>query len=98
MTRIRRQIPVPELYGDPELERIWCHFGPCENPASSLHTTVVCYAAPHVRNHRELPRTPQCSECRRQAYCCVQHLEFDMRSHRPGQYGKLPAGVNSRYL
>ena len=98
MTRIRKQIPVPEAYGDPDFERIWCHWADCENPASSLLTTVVCYAAPGMRDHPERPRRPECSQCRRQGYCSAQHLDMDMRSHRPGQYGKLSPGVNGRYL
>lgn len=96
--RIRHQIPVPEMYGDPDQERIWCAWADCENPASGLLTIVECFANPRISNHPELPRRPQCSECRRVGFCSAQHQDFYVRSHRPGQYGKLSAGVNGRYL
>ena len=96
--RVRKQIPVPEFYGDPDAERIWCGWADCDNPGSGLVTIVECYAAPGVRNHPELPRRPECSECRRVAFCCAQHRDYYVRSHRPGQYGRLSAGVNARFL
>lgn len=98
MTRVRKQIPVPGQYGTADNDRIWCAWAECENPASSLHTIVECFAAAGIRDHSELPRTPQCPECRRVAFCCTQHASYYVRSHRPGQYGHLPAGVNGRYL
>lgn len=96
--RVRKQIPVPELYGDAEQERIWCAWSDCDNPASGLFTITECFAAAGVRSHPELPRRPECSECRRVAFCCTQHAAYYVRSHRPGLYGRLPAGVNGRYL
>jgi hypothetical protein len=96
--RVRKQIPVPEMYGDRDHERIWCAWADCDNPASSLHTIVECMAAPGRRDHPELPRQPRCSECRRIAFCSEQCSAYYQRSHRPGLYGRLPAGVNPRFF
>lgn len=98
MSRVRHQIPVPEFYGDRENGRIWCAWADCDNPASSLHTGVECFAAAGIRNHPELPRQPECAECRRVAFCCAGHMDFYFRSHRPGQYGRHSAGVNGRHF
>lgn len=95
--RVRHQIPVPGDHA-PGDDRIWCAWADCDNPASGLHTAVECFAAPHLRNHPEMPRHPECAECRRVAFCCTQHMSYYVRSHRPGQYGRLAAGVNGRYL
>lgn len=97
MTRIRHQIPVPGMDGmGRDLDRIQCAWADCDNPASSLHTIVECFAAPGIRDHPELPRVPGCAECRRVAFCSVQCSAYYQRSHRPGLYGKLPPGVNPR--
>jgi hypothetical protein len=99
MTRIRHQIPIPELDGTGrDTDRIQCGWYDCDNPASGLHTITECHANPGVRNHPELPARPQCAECRRVAFCSVQCGSYYVRSHRPGQFGKLPAGVNPRYF
>lgn len=99
MTRIRHQIPVPGPAGAAPLnDRIWCAWADCENPASGLFTSVECFAAPHLRNHSERPRRPECRECRRVAFCSVQCMEYYNHSHEPGRYGRLPAGVNRRWL
>jgi hypothetical protein len=98
MTRVRRQIPIPELDGDPDADRIWCNWSDCDNPASSLHTAVECFANPGIRNHPEHPRRPECSECRRLAFCSAQCMDYHLRSHRPGAFGKLSPGTNRRYL
>jgi hypothetical protein len=90
--RIRRQLPVPELYGDPDWERIWCNWDDCENPASSLFKVKVCHAAARHSRHQT------CSMCETKPFCCAQHLDFWTRSHLPGQYGKLSAGVNAVFL
>lgn len=95
---VRHQIPIPELYGDRDNERIWCNWEQCENPASSLHTAVECFAARGIRDHSEFPRHPQCSECRRLAFCSARHMDFYLHSHVPGRYGKLSPGVNRRFL
>lgn len=98
MPRIRHQLPVPEVYGDPDFERIWCAWADCDNPASGLHTLVECFAAPGLRDHPELPRVPQCAECRRVAFCSAGHQDYYQRSHRPGLYGTHSAGVNGRFF
>jgi hypothetical protein len=98
MTRIRHQIPIPEMDGDPDNDRVWCAWSDCDNPGSGLITAVECFANPGISNHGEHPRRPECSECRRLAFCCAQHLDFYMRSHRPGAFGRLSAGTNARYL
>lgn len=108
--RIRHQIPVLDQARGlmPDNARIWCHWADCDNPASSLHKMVECSAAPGVRagnapppgwwngRHTELPDRPMCSECRIHTFCSEQCLAYQQRSHRPGQYGKLPPGVNPR--
>jgi hypothetical protein len=99
MTRVRHQIPVPWLDGTGrDTDRIQCAWYDCDNPGSGLHTIVVCDANPGVSRHPELPRVPMCSECRRYAFCSEQCSAYYQRSHRPGQFGKLPAGVNPRYF
>lgn len=95
---VRHQIPIPEMYGDPENERIWCNWDDCGNPASSLHTGVVCYRAGGLRNHSQTPRRPECPECTRVAFCCAQHMDFYFGAHKRGRYGRLSAGLSGRYL
>jgi hypothetical protein len=98
MTRVRRQIPIPELDGTGrDSDRIQCAWYTCDNPASSLYTGVECHANPGVRNHPELPRSPQCPQCRRVAFCSEQCAGYYWGSHQPGRFGRLPAGVNPRY-
>jgi hypothetical protein len=99
LTRVLKQIPVPEFDGwGRDIDRIQCAWSDCDNPASTLHTGVECFAAPGRRNHPELPARPECSECRRVGFCSAQCMDYYFRSHRPGQYGKLSAGVNPRYF
>lgn len=99
MPRVRHQIPVPGMDGaGRDFDRIQCAWSDCDNPASGLFTSVECFAAPGVRRHGELPRRPECSECRRVAFCSVQCASYYTRSHRPGLYGKLAAGVNPRFF
>lgn len=89
MSVIRHQIPIPELYGDTDHERIWCAWSDCDNPASSLHTGVECFASQKLSSHSELPARPECAECRRVAFCCDRHREYYFSSHIPGEYGQL---------
>jgi hypothetical protein len=98
--RVRQQIPIPDEIGrgDPNGDRIWCAWADCDNPASGLHTSVECFAAPGARSHPELPARPECPSCRRVAFCSAGHMDYYTRSHRPGAYGKLSPGVNRRYL
>lgn len=99
MTRIRKQVANPGAYDDDWDSRVRCGWIDCENPGSSLHRLVECFAAPHMRrDHAELPARPRCSECRISLFCCAQHQEYQAHSHEPGRYGRLPAGVNGRYL
>jgi hypothetical protein len=95
VTRIRKQLPVPECSGDEWYDRIRCAWADCEHPGSGLITRVICNAAGVLR-HRA--RDGKCYYCETRAYCCAQHRDYDARSHRPGEYGKLSAGVNARYL
>jgi len=90
--RVRKQLPVPEAYGDPDWERIWCNWETCDNPASGLFWRLECIAA--IRHGRD----QRCWGCRKRTFCSAQHLDYDSRSHIPGLYGKLSAGVNGRYL
>jgi len=98
MTRVRRQIPIPELDGaGPDHDRIQCGWYTCDYPASSLHTVIECSANPRISGHAELPRRPECSECRRIAFCSEQCKGYYAGSHQPGRWGRLPAGVNPRF-
>lgn len=94
MTRVRKQLPVPSVAGDPWYERIRCNWDECENPGSGLQKVKVCFAARPFRHHR----SQTCPHCTHYAFCSAQHLDFWTRSHIPGEYGKLSAGVNGRYL
>lgn len=95
MTRIRKQLPVPELDGDDWYDRIRCAWDICENPASGLITLVICHAAGAYR-HRA--RDGKCYYCETKAFCCAQHRDYEARSHIPGQYGTLRPGTNRRYV
>jgi hypothetical protein len=95
--RVRRQIPIPELYGFTDDERIWCNWGPCDNPASSLHTQVECFASRRLSSHSERPARPECPECRRLAFCSERCADYYEHSHEPGRYGRLSPGVNRRF-
>lgn len=108
----RSPIPVrdEERTPDGENDRIWCHWADCDRPASGLHYMVECSAAPAIRlgnrpggpgywtlgQHDELPPRRMCSFCRVITFCSEQCCAYYQRSHRPGQYGKLPPGVNRR--
>lgn len=97
LTRVRKQLPVPEAYGDPDFERIWCAWADCDNPASALQVMVECHANPHWSGHGTFPRKPMCAECRRVAFCSAQHADYYQHSHQPGRYGKLSPGESPRY-
>lgn len=100
MTRVRRQIPVPEADGDPDNDRIWCNWADCDNPASSLFVLTECYAS--RRDHSQRPRRPLCPGCRRVAFCCAQHMDYYDHSHIQhdgrSEWGMLSPGVGPRYL
>jgi hypothetical protein len=96
MSSVRKQLPVPECDGDDWYDRIRCGWAECENPGSALITWTKCNAAGVLRHDRH-PRD-KCSLCETRAYCCAQHRDYDARSHRPGEYGRLSAGVNPRYF
>jgi hypothetical protein len=81
-----------------DFDRIQCGWADCDNPGSGLHTIVECMAARGIRDHPELPRRPECAECRRVAFCSEQCASYYVRSHRPGLYGKLPPGVAPRWF
>lgn len=92
-TRIRKQLPVPD--GQDEWnERIRCNWEDCENPSSNLHRAVICHAAPKYR-HAD---THICQFCEIKTFCREQHKDFWARSHLPGEFGRLSAGVNGVYL
>jgi hypothetical protein len=96
MTRIRKQLPVPECDGDDWYDRIRCAWDECMNPGSAMHTRVICHAAGVLRHDRQ-PRD-LCPMCEKRAYCSAQHADYDARAHRPGQYGRLSPGTNTRYF
>lgn len=92
--RVRKQLPIPALYGDPDNDRIWCNWDDCDNPSSYLHRVKICHAAGRYRHHRG----QTCNGCEIKTFCCAQHLDYWTRSHQPGQYGKLGAGMNAVWL
>jgi len=90
--RIRKQLPIPD--GDDEWNsRIRCNWDPCENPSSNLQRVVICHAAAPFRHNGGI-----CQFCEIKTFCREQHKDFWARSHLPGQYGRLSAGVNGVYL
>jgi hypothetical protein len=114
MARVRQVMAVPDHARGlmPDNDRIWCHWADCDNPGSALHRIWECMAAPAVRlgnvwggpdfytlgPHPELPDRRMCSHCRPLLFCSEQCSAYYQRSHRPGLYGRLPAGVNPRYF
>ena len=100
MARVRKQAPNPGPYTDEWDSRVMCGWSDCDRPGSMLFYLVECFSGLQTtrRDHSELPDRPRCPECRKTLFCCEQHADFARRSHVPGQYGKLPAGVNARYL
>lgn len=92
------QAPNPFGYADEWDSRVRCAWSTCENPGSGLHYSIECFANPAVSRHSELPRRIQCAECRKNLFCCEQHRDYYVRSHLPGQFGRLPAGTNARFL
>lgn len=112
MTLVRSQIAVVDQERTPggDNDKIWCHWADCDNPGSGLWYIVECSAAAGVRAgnvradgwwngpHGEFPDRRMCSQCRVLAFCSEQCRGYYSRSHLPGQYGRLPAGVNRRHL
>jgi len=95
MTRVRKQLPVPECDGDEWYDRIRCAWADCGNPGSGLITLVICHAA-GVYRHR--PQDGKCYSCETKAFCCAAHRDYESRAHIPGQYGTLRPGSNPRYV
>lgn len=100
MARIMRQVPNTERYSDEWDSRVRCGWADCENPGSSLHYLIECFAGSRARRatHSQRPRTMECPECRKKIFCCAQHRDYEARSMVPGQYGRLGAGTNARFL
>lgn len=100
MTRILKQIPNAGAYADEWDSRVRCAWSTCENPGSMLHYVIECFSGVKAvrRDHPELPRTMRCPDCTKVAFCCEQHADYYRRSHLPGQYGRLAAGTNPRFL
>lgn len=92
--RVRKQLPIAD--GPDEWNsRIRCNWDDCGLPGSNLHRVVICHAAGPLRhaNPRDL-----CQFCEVKTFCTAQHADMHRRSHVPGQYGRLSAGVNGLYL
>lgn len=110
MTRSPIAVRDEERTADGENDRIWCHWADCDKPSSGLHYIIECGAAAGVRlgntagppgyfslgSHAELPSRRMCTQCRAITFCTEQCKGYYSRSHRPGLYGKLPAGINPR--
>ena len=70
-----------------EGERILCAWADCDNYGHANHQIVHNEAKPGFA--KKLVRYVFCSDnCR----------TYFARSHVPGQYGRLPGGVRSRYM
>jgi hypothetical protein len=93
VTRVRKQLPIADS-PDEWNERIRCNWDDCENPASNLNRAVICHAAAPYRHSAG----HVCQWCEIKTFCRVQHKDFWARSHLPGQYGRLGAGINAVYL
>lgn len=70
-----------------EGERIWCAWSDCDNHAYSIYQFVVNEAKPGFAK-----------KLCRYAFCSEQCMYYFKRSHIPGEYGKLPGHLRSRYL
>lgn len=87
MTRVMKQLPVPEAYGDPDQDRIWCAWEDCDDPGSRLHTQTVDYGSPGR------------PVLRRYAFCSETHRGYWERSYyEPVRHGMRPAGVPPRFF
>lgn len=93
-----RQVPNPGAYADEWDSRVRCAWADCENPGSTLFYLVECFSGRKPRTHPEMPREMECADCTKSVFCCEQHRSYQARSHLPGQYGRLAAGVNGRFL
>jgi hypothetical protein len=90
--RVRKQLPIPG--GDADNDRIWCNWDDCEYPGSNLNRVIICHAsAPYRHSDGHI-----CPFCEIKTFCSAQHKDYWSRSHVPGQYGKLSAGLNGIYL
>jgi hypothetical protein len=98
--RILKQVANPGAYFDEWDSRVRCGWSDCENPGSSLHYLIECFSGRRAdrASHSERPARLECRECRKKLFCCAQHRDYEARSHVPGQYGRLRAGTNARYL
>jgi hypothetical protein len=67
-------------------ERIWCAWEDCDRYGFANHQVVINEAKPGWP--KKLARYVFCSEA---------HRAFFARSHIPGEYGRLPAGIRGRY-
>ena len=84
---LKNLIVMQEVDQGFEGERIWCAWADCDNKAYSIYQFVVNEAKP------QFP-----VKLARYAFCSEQCMEYFKRSHIPGQYGKLPAHLRSRYM
>jgi hypothetical protein len=86
IARHAREIIIRER-GQQEGERIVCAWADCDNDAVQLHQVCVY---DHYR--------PGYGPPSRYAFCSEQCRQYFLRSHRPGQYGRLPPGMRGRWL
>jgi hypothetical protein len=100
MPRIMHQVANPGAYFDEWDSRVRCAWADCENPGSSLHYLIECFAGSRATRatHSQRPDAMECPDCTKKVFCCAQHRDYEARSAVPGEYGRLPAGSNARFL
>jgi hypothetical protein len=69
-----------------EGERIWCAWLDCDEYGVLAHQTVINEAKPGFP-----------VKLARYVFCSAQCKAYFDRSHIPGQFGKLPPGMRSRF-
>ena len=73
--------------GDQEGQRILCAWADCDNNGHANHQIVINEAKPGFP-----------AKLIRYCFCSDNCRAYFARSHIPGQYGRLPGGVRSRYM
>lgn len=68
-------------------EKIWCAWADCDKYGYECFQFVVNEAKPGFP-----------VKLARYVFCSEQCMAYFKRSHIPGEYGKLPAHLRSRYL
>ena len=86
VARHQKEIIIRES-NEHEGQRILCSWLDCDNYGYQQYQFVVNEAKPGFAK-----------KLCRYAFCSEQCMTYFRRSHIPGQYGMLPAGMRSRYM